>query len=193
MERETKAVVGLGLSIALLAAGAARAHCDGLDGPVVTAARAALATGDVDRVLISVRPADEAESRASFAHTLEVRKLGPEAQALADRFSFETQVRSHRAGQGAPFTGLAAAGRDLGPAIPAADRALASGGPESLSPSRRGRAPRAPRTLGKSAHDAEPRRARRGASTRTTRSLDAHDVAAGRAYVASYVTFVHWV
>ena len=46
-----------------------------------------------------------------------MRKLNPEAQALADRYFFETLVRIHRAGENAPYTGLKAAGRDLGPAI----------------------------------------------------------------------------
>jgi hypothetical protein len=37
------------------------AHCDGLDGPVVPAARKALETGDVNLVLIWVQKSDEAE------------------------------------------------------------------------------------------------------------------------------------
>jgi len=45
---------------------------------------------------------------------------------------FETLVRIHRAGEGAPYTGLKPAGRDLGPAIPAADKALESGSSEQL-------------------------------------------------------------
>jgi len=40
---------------ALLAPTVALAHCDGLDGPVVAAAREALKTGDVNHVLIWVR------------------------------------------------------------------------------------------------------------------------------------------
>ena len=36
---------------------------------------------------------------------------------LADQFFFETLVRVHRAGEGAPFTGLRPAGAELGPAI----------------------------------------------------------------------------
>src|SRR5512145_2342912 len=102
------------------------AHCDGLDGPVVTAARHALESGDVNRVLIWVRAENEAEIRAAFNETMTVRKLGPEAHALADRYFFETLVRVHRAGEGAPYTGLKPAGRpEL--AIAAADKALATG------------------------------------------------------------------
>ena len=43
-----------------------------------------------------------------------------------------TIVRVHRASEGAPYTGLKPAGVDLGPAVPAADRALDTGSTESL-------------------------------------------------------------
>jgi hypothetical protein len=39
-------------------------------------------------------------------------------------YCFETLVRIHQAGEGAPHTGLNPAGLDSGPAIPAADKAL---------------------------------------------------------------------
>jgi hypothetical protein len=51
---------------------------------------------------------------------------------LADRLFFETLVRVHRAGERAPFTGLKPAGRDLRPAIPAADKAIEEGSVESV-------------------------------------------------------------
>src|SRR5512139_3206249 len=92
-------------------------HCDGLDGPVVTAAKAALETGKVEPVLIWVQNRDEDEIKKAFQKTLAVRKLNPEARELADYYFFETLVRIHRAGEGAPYTGLKPAGRDLGPAI----------------------------------------------------------------------------
>jgi hypothetical protein len=104
----------------------AQAHCDAINGPVVTAARAALESGDVKLVLPYVRPEYEAELVAAFQHTLEVRKLGAEAEALADHFFFETAVRLHRAGEGAPYTGLKAE-TDHGPALAAAAKALETG------------------------------------------------------------------
>ena len=107
-----------------------RAHCDGMDGPVVAAARKALAAGDARYALVWVQQADEGEVRQAFERTMAVRKLGAEAKELADHYFFETLVRIHRAGEGAPYTGLKPAGRDLGPAIPAADRALESGSVE---------------------------------------------------------------
>jgi hypothetical protein len=53
------------------------AHCDGLDGPVVAAARKALNSGDPNYVLIWVQPKDEAELRRAFTDTIAVRKLNP--------------------------------------------------------------------------------------------------------------------
>jgi hypothetical protein len=117
----------LGVALAIAPLPRALAHCDGLDGPVVQAARKALETGEVNLVLIWVQKPDEAEIKRAFDHAQTVRKLSAEARELADRYFFETLVRIHRAGEGAPFTGLKPAGRDLGPAIPAADNALRDG------------------------------------------------------------------
>lgn len=157
----------------------ADAHCDGLDGPVAVAAQEALASGKVEAVLIWVQARDEAEIRAAFAHALAVRALSPEARELADRFFLETLVRVHRAGEGAAYTGLKPAGRDLGPAIPAADQAVAS---QDLAATaallersvRHGLEQRFHALLAAKAHAGE-------------------SVAAGRRFVAAYVTFVHYV
>ena len=43
---------------------------------------------------------------------------------IGDRLFFETVVRVHRAGEGAPYTGLKPAGLDVGPVIPLAERAI---------------------------------------------------------------------
>jgi hypothetical protein len=110
----------------------ALAHCDGLDGPVVGAAREALQKGNVNLVLVWVQKNDEPEILRAFEHTLAVRKLGSEAMALADGYFFEMVVRIHRAGEGASYTGLKPVGRDLGPAIPAADTALRIGDADPL-------------------------------------------------------------
>lgn len=65
-----------------------------------------------------------------FDQTLKVRGLSSDAQALADRFFFESVVRLHRAGEGAPFVGL----RDEGPepVIQLTDEALSSGSIDRL-------------------------------------------------------------
>lgn len=116
-----------------LAPVSAEAHCDAVDGPVATTAVRALDTGNVNLVLPYAPAAAEAELRAAFAQALAVRGQGPKAKALADRYFMETAVRLHRAGEGAAFTGLQPAGRDFGPAIPAAEKALETGKTEELA------------------------------------------------------------
>ncbi|MEI5009014.1 DUF6448 family protein [Streptomyces sp. PmtA] len=108
-------------------------HCDSLDGPVVTAARLALEDKDVDHILPYVPREGEPEVREAFSLAGKARALGPTAQEVADRWFFETVVRVHRAGEGAPFTGLKPAGLDLGPVIPAAERALDTGSADELT------------------------------------------------------------
>lgn len=107
-------------------------HCDSLDGPVVTAARDALAKENVDLILPFVKKDAEAEVRAAFELAVKARSQGREARQVADRFFFETAVRIHRAGEGAPFTGLKPAGLDVGPVIPIAERAIAHSSPADL-------------------------------------------------------------
>jgi Family of unknown function (DUF6448) len=104
-------------------------HCDSLDGPVVSAARQALDAGDVDVVLPFVSERGEPEIRAMFDTVLPVRGLSEQARDVADRLFFETVVRVHRAGEGAPYTGLKPAGLSEGAVIPLAERAIASGSP----------------------------------------------------------------
>ena len=102
-------------------------HCDSLDGPVVKAARAALDAQDVDLVVPYVPEEGEPEVLRAFDLAVSVRGESPRARALADRYFFETVVRVHRAGEGAPYTGLKPAGRDVGPVIPLAERAIETG------------------------------------------------------------------
>lgn len=119
------AVLNLGLAC-ILTPVVLRAHCDTLQGPVVNSARAALKAGDVTPVLMWIKADDEKTIREAFNHTLIVRKQSKEAADLADTWFFETLVRVHRAGEGAPFTGLKSEAATE-PGIAAADRALASG------------------------------------------------------------------
>jgi hypothetical protein len=160
------------------AASSLRAHCDGLDGPVVQAASRAIATGNVNFALIWVQPKDEAEIRAAFVETTAVRRHGPRARRLADRAFFETLVRVHRAGEGAPYEGLKPAGRDLGPAIPAADRAVAGGNVAELE-----------ELLTHALRDGLEARFKK---LRAAQAFNPNDLAAGRAYVAAYVEFIHY-
>jgi hypothetical protein len=121
----------------------------------------------------------EPEIKAAFARTLAVRVKGPEARELADQFFFETLVRVHRAGEGAPFTGLKPAGTDPGPAVAAADKALRSGDVEPVVRLVTSEAARGIR--------------QRFAAAREKQAHAGHNVEAGRAFVAAYVEYVHYV
>lgn len=107
-------------------------HCDSLDGPVVKAAAGALARRDVELVLPYVSAEGEDEVRRAFEQTLQVEPLAPEAKQLADEWFFENVVRIHRAGEGAPYTGLKPAGLGHGPVVPVAERAIESGSADEL-------------------------------------------------------------
>jgi len=179
MIRRLLAALTLPLTLLVFGVRPAFAHCDGLDGPVVEAARVALESGDVRHALIWVLAEGEPEVRHAYDHAVRVRGLSEEARELADRFFFETLVRVHREGEGEPYTGLKPAGRDLGPAIPAADSALTTGSVAELEvllveQVRHG--------LSERFHAAE-----------VARDFAPEDVEAGRAYVAAYVPFLHYV
>ena len=108
-------------------------HCDSMDGPVVLAAQQALQAENVDLVLAYVHEAAEDELRRAFELALKARSQGEEARDVSDLFFFETAVRLHRAGEGAPYTGLKPTGLDVGPVIPLAERAIAASAPDRLS------------------------------------------------------------
>jgi len=96
-------------------------HCDTLDGPVVTACRTALKTGNVNYVLPFVPKTAEEELSLVFNKVLKARELGADAAEVADLWFFETEVRLHREGEGANYTGLKPAGLDWGPVVPLAE------------------------------------------------------------------------
>lgn len=172
-------LLGIFIAIWLFLPHLVLAHCDGLDGPVVKAAQKALETGDANPVLIWVQKKDEAEIKKAFQKTLAVRKLNSQAKELADTYFFETLVRIHRAGEGAPYTGLKTAGRDLGPAIPAADKALDSGSAKSLL-----------KLLGDAVREGINKQFKMAVARK---KFNKEDVPAGREYIEAYVSFIHYV
>jgi len=162
----------------LLMAGNVDAHCDTLDGPVVAAARKALTSGDVTPVLKWVADDDEQMIRSAFQKTLEVRQLGTQARDLADMYFFETLVRIHRAGEGAPYTGLKL-GPNIDPAVALADKALESGSVDKLV------------NILADATDKGIRK-RFDEALKAKKHAD-ESVTAGREFVESYVIFTHYV
>lgn len=154
------------------------AHCDTLDGPVVQTARIALEKGDVTPLLKWVQAENEKEIRAAFQKTLAVRAAGAEAKELADMCFFETLVRIHRAGEGAPYTGLKP-GEAVDPAVALADKALEIGSVDNLVD-----------VLTKAM--ANGIRVRFQHAGETQKHAD-DSVAAGREFVEAYVLFTHYV
>lgn len=154
------------------------AHCDSVNGPVVVEARKALDAGDVTPVLKWVRADDEKAIRDAFAQTIAVRAESPAAKVLADRWFFETLVRVHRAGEGAPFTGLTDADVKVEEGIALADQAVDSGSLDAAE-----KALLALASQGLRERFAEVKKAREHAN---------HNVGAGRHYVHAYVEFIHF-
>jgi Family of unknown function (DUF6448) len=121
------------LIVSMMAAGLlfgaqrAQAHCDAVDGPVAKAVQKALEDGNVNPVLAYAPASAEVEIKTAFEKSRNVRGLGVDARALADQAFMETVIRLHRAGEGAPYTGLKPAGGDYGPVIPAAEHAVHTG------------------------------------------------------------------
>ncbi len=168
----------LSFALVLCTAPHAAAHCDTLDGPVVEAAKLALEKGDVTPVIKWVNQDGEKEVREAFAAALKVRKLGEDARKLADQHFFETLVRVHRAGEGVGFTGLKPAG-SIDPAFAAADKALRDGDLAELMAE-------ATKAL------QEGLRSRFAEVIEKKKHAD-DSVEAGRAFVAAYVDYAHYV
>jgi hypothetical protein len=156
----------------------AHAHCDTLEGPVVLAAKKALDKNDVTQVLKWVKKEDEKEIKEAFARTIAVRKQGKEARELADMYFFETLVRIHRAGEGAPYTGLKP-GQAVDPAVLAADKALETGSSDRLV-----------KMLTDTIATGVAKRFDRAKETMKRADRTVED---GRAFVAAYVEFTHYV
>lgn len=167
----------IGVGVGLPSAG--WGHCDTMDGPVVQSARAALEAKDITPVLKWVHDDGEAEVKAAFARSLAVRDQGAPARDLADQYFFETLVRVHRAGEGAPYTGLKPAGTKLEPGIAEADEAIGRGSVDGLVEA-------VTRVV------ADGIRKRFAAVQERAKHAD-HNVAAGREFVAAYVEYVHYV
>ena len=170
-------LAGVAITVFMLF-GRVYAHCDTLSGPVIKDARAALEKGDVIPVLKWVKPEQEKEVREIFGKALAVRKMDPAARELADMYFFETLVRLHRAGEGAPYTGLKPAG-EVEPIVQAADQALETGSIDGLI-----------KQVGAAVEQGI--RARFQAA-REKKAHAGESVNDGREFVEAYVTFVHYV
>jgi hypothetical protein len=156
----------------------AAAHCDTLDGPVIKDARLALEKRDVTPVLKWVQKKDEAQVGKAFHQALAAKTKGEKGKEEGEHRFFETLVKIHRAGEGAPFTGLKAAGT-VEPVIAAADTALVSGSDEEVM---------------KLVTDAVAKgiRERHYQAAELYKHKD-ESVESGRNYVKAYVEYTHYV
>lgn len=176
--RKTLHAFAAATALGLLAVNPAAAHCDALDGPVITEAQAALSRGDVTPLLKWVPDADEAQIRAVFDKAIRVRELGDEAREFADHQLFATLVEVHRASEGAPFTGIKPAG-NIDPAVKAADAALEKGDIDDL--------------LARISRKFEETARERFAAALSAKAQAGESVAAGREFVEAYVEYVHYL
>lgn len=161
----------------ILLAGTARAHCDTTGGPVIPEAKAALEKDDVTPILKWIKKDNEAEIKTAFAKAVTVRAKGPEAKELADRYFLETLVRLHRAGEGAPYTGIK--DEPVEPIVAMADKALADGAADEL--------------IGKmTGHMAKAIKEKFNKALEAKKNKD-KSVEAGREFVETYVIYMHYI
>ena len=164
-------------AISVLLVGSAFAHCDTTGGPIIPEAKAALEKGDVTLILKWVKKDNEAEIKAAFTRAVAVRVKGPEAKELADHYFLETLVRLHRAGEGAPYTGIK--DEPVAPIVAMADKALADGSADEMIKKISG-------------HMATAIKDKFTRVVETEKNKDT-SVEAGRAFVEAYVIYMHYV
>lgn len=169
----------LAVTLLLAASGFLFGHCDTMDGPVISDARKAFSTGRVEPVLKWVLPDDEQQIRDAFSRAVAVRKEGDAAAEMAEMYFYETLVRVHRAGEGAPYTGLKPAGQHVEPAVAAADKALDNGNIRDL--------------VEHIKTGIEEQVIQRFERVERARALADDSVEQGREYVDAYVDYVHYI
>jgi hypothetical protein len=140
-------------------------------------AKAALEKGDVTPILKWIKKDNEAEIKAAFAKAVAVRAKGPEAKELADQYFLETLVRLHRAGEGAPYTGIK--DEPVEPIVAMADKALAKGSADEMIKEISGHMAGAIKEKFNKALEAQKNKDK--------------SVEAGREFVEAYVTYMHYV
>jgi hypothetical protein len=151
-------------------------HCDTRDGPVVKAEIKALETENLNYVLIWVPKESEKELKGIFEKTLRARKAGKDAKDVVDDWFFENTIRLHRAGEGAPYTGMKPAGLSEGPVVPRAEKAIETGDPkESIE------------FILKTVEDDLTHRFHH---VMEKKKYDVNDVAAGREFIEAFIGWV---
>ena len=153
------------------------AHCDSMSGPVIPEAMAALEKDDITPVLKWIKPEYETEVKTAFSLAVKVRDKSPEAKKLADKYFLETLIRIHRAGEGAPYTGI----KETPPEkiIILTDQALVSGSADELIEKIQ-------------THLAEAIKEKFNKALQASKNKD-KSVESGREFVEAYVQYTHYV
>lgn len=161
--------------VLLLRPSVASAHCDTMDGPAVKDGQLAVQTGNINVALKWVHEDGAAELSEIFDRAEAARGLGEAARVVADQWFLENLVRIHRAGEGAPYTGLQPVGVPVDERVRAADHAVEAG---TLAP-----------LLGLVPEERLAELERRFAEVLARKDFADDDVDAGRSYVEAYVRY----
>ena len=153
-------------------------HCDSEDGPIIPLIRSSLEDGNITPLLKWLSPGYEPEIKELFDSVRSLRTQSPEARAIADRLFVETFMRLHRAGEGAPYTGVKKAG-NISPVIAEVDESLESGTVDSLAD--------------KIAQAVRSRVVEQYEYAAHLREHQDDSVEDGRAFVKAYITYMHFV
>jgi hypothetical protein len=151
------------------------AHCDTMEGPLITDAKKAISMNNVNIVLKWVPAASEAEIKNAFSQIMKVRVLNDDAKDIADKYFFDTLVRIHRTGEGVAFTGVKPLGAPIDEKVKAADKSIEVG---NLTPLK-----------GLVAKDDMPELKERFEKVMLLKNFDVNNVEAGREYIEAYVQF----
>lgn len=179
MNRKKNPMIGiLMLLVMLLLTGSAFGHCDSEDGPIIPEIQTALDNGDVVPLLKWLPPEHEAEISDLFQRVTALRNISEDARELADQLFIETFIRLHRAGEGAPFTGIKTAG-SMPPIFSQLDKALDEDSIDKLA-----------NQVAETVRDGITTRFQEASDLRKQQN---QSVAAGRKYVEAYITYMHFV
>lgn len=153
----------------------ANAHCDTMDGPTVLDGQKAMKENNINYALKWVEPSSEKEIKEAFNLSMKVKDLSPESKQIAEKYFYGELVRIHREAEGAPYTGVKAAGTVTDKKVLAADKSIEIG---NLSPLEN--------LIEK---DKKNELKKRFDKVMALKNYDINDIKAGREYVHAYVNF----
>lgn len=157
------------------------AHCDTLDGPVVSAARKAMKTDNANYILIWIKPENEDKIKKALRRAKNKKRKAKtkEEKDKAEMELFEILVRIHREGEGAKYEGIKPAG-SIEPEIALADKAVETGRLDEVI-----------NHIKSSRNKEIIKHLFHKIQEKSNYNID--DVPAGREFIETYVVFIHAV